>query len=58
MKMWVSCELSLDDYIAFRVYLKNHGMKFETSGCEAGVHIEVWADADEISAANDFLDTL
>lgn len=56
--MWVSCELSLDDYIAFRVYLKNHGMKFETSGCEAGVHIEVWADADEISAANDFLDTL
>ena len=56
--MTVSVELSYEDYKSFRSYLKKHEIDFVTSGCEAGVHIEVFATSEQISAANNFLDNL
>lgn len=56
--MTVSVELNFKDAESFKSYLKEHEIYFEPSSCGTYVHIEVFANSEQISEANNFLDNL
>ena len=59
MKKWYNFETmfkSLRDDL--RVYLKNHKIRYELSGCFEGYHFEIFASEAEAGAIDDFLDSI
>lgn len=62
MKNWYSVELENDLAYSLRVWLKNHGITFDTSGCgtfeKPMTHFEIIMDEETSKACQEFLDTL
>lgn len=57
MKKWYSVELfDTKEITLLKAFLKEYGVKFETSGCGNGVHFEVEMTEDELATANNFME--
>lgn len=62
MKTCYAVELSNDLAIALRVWLKNRGIKFDTSGGgtleKPRTHFEMWMDEETANICQEFIDKL
>ena len=53
---WLNCELSKEEAKALRQYLRDNGIKFETSGVGDDVHFEIlYKNQDQVDATDRFL---
>ena len=53
---WLNCELSQEEAKALRQYLRDNGIKFETSGVGKDVHFEIlYKNQDQVDATDRFL---
>ena len=56
---WVNVELNQADAVDFAVFLRKHGVCYESSGCGFGLtHFECHMDDAMIAKANEFLASL
>lgn len=62
MKTWYSVELEHDLAIALRVWLKEHGISYETSACgtleKPRTHFEMWMGEETANICQEFIDKL
>lgn len=62
MKTWYSVELAHDLAIALRVWLKEHGISYETSACGTlavpRTHFEMYMDEETAEICDNFLEEL
>lgn len=62
MKKWYSVELENDLAYSLRVWLKNRGISFETSGCGTlevpRTHFEMYMDEETSEICENFLEEL
>lgn len=62
MKTWYAVELEHDLAIALRVWLKEHGISYETSDCStlavSRTHFEMFMDEETANSCQEFIDKL
>lgn len=62
MKTWYAVELESDLANSLRVWLKNRGIKFDTSGCgtldKPRTHFEMFMDEETANICQEFIDKL
>lgn len=56
MKRWLNTELQDDEARRFKGFLRDYGIKYETSQAGNLVHFECLMDVAEEASANGFLD--
>lgn len=55
---WLSTELDARMSFKLKDYLRDRGIKFETSGVGKLTHFEIYVDRDEADSINDFIDSI
>ena len=59
MKRWYNIDLINDaDIIALRMYLRNNGIKYETSGNYNMTHFEIYCDAETAVKIDDYINLI
>lgn len=55
---WYNIELKQNESNLLKDFLKEYGIKFESSGCYNLVHFEIFASQSQVNMINSFLDTI
>ena len=59
MKRWYNIDLLNDaDIIALRMYLRDNGIKYETSGNYNMIHFEIYCDAETAIKIDDYINSI
>ena len=59
MKRWYNIDLINDaDIIALRMFLRNNGIKYETSGNYNMTHFEIYCDAETAVKIDDYINSI
>lgn len=59
MKRWYNIDLINDaDIIALRMYLRDNGIQYETSGNYNMTHFEIYCDAEMASKIDDYINSI
>ena len=59
MKRWYNIDLiNDDDIIALRMYLRDNGIKYETSGNYNMTHFEIYCDAEMAVKIDDYINSI
>lgn len=59
MKRWYNIDLQNDVVIsALRMYLRGHGIKYETSGNYNMTHFEIYCDSETAKNIDDYINSI
>lgn len=59
MKRWYNIDLINDaDIISFRMFLRDNGIKYETSGNYNMTHFEIYCDAEMAVKIDDYINSI